>query len=210
MKLMKLLSVQSSVRLEHSISRTLSLEFAQAWQKFHPDGEHRLRDVGKNPPAHPTELWAAANYTLPDNRIQDMKAALTESEQLIEELLWADRLLLGVPMYNFSVPSTFKAYVDNIVRVNRTFRFDPTNFTFEGLVNEKKALVITPSAGNFAPSTTMGNMNFCETYLRSILSFIGIKDTTIVAIPNQFMSDETRQREVEQARIRLMNLAASW
>jgi FMN-dependent NADH-azoreductase len=207
---MKLLEVQSSVRLEQSISRALSHEFIQSWQKFYPDGQHKQRDVGMNPPAHPTELWTTENYIPSDSRTVEMEAALTESEQLIEELLWADHLVLGVPMYNFSVPSTFKAYVDNIVRVNRTFTFDPANFTFKGLLTHKKALVITPSAGNFAPDTPMGSMNFCETYLRSVMGFIGIEDITVVAVPNQFMPDETRQQEIEQARIKLMNIAASW
>lgn len=207
---MKLLEVQSSVQLGQSISRVLSHEFIQTWRKSYPDGQHKQRDVGMTPPAHPTELWTTANYMPLDSRTLEMKTALTESEQLIEELLWADRLVLGVPMYNFSVPSTFKAYVDNIVRVNHTFTFDPANFTFRGLVTNKKALVITPSAGNFAPDTPMGSMNFCETYLRSILGFIGIEDITVVAVPNQFMTDEIRQQEIEQARVKLMNIAVSW
>lgn len=109
-------------------------------------------------------------------------------------------------MYNFSVPSTFKAYVDNIVRVNRTFAFDAANFTFEGLLTHKKALVITPSAGNFAPDTLLGSMNFCETYLRSILGFIGIEDIIIVSVLNQFMPDEIRQQSIEQARTKLISL----
>lgn len=113
---MKLLEIQSSVRTSNSISRTLSREFIQIWQNFHPDGQHKQQDVGMNPPAHPTELWTTANYSPPESRTPEMKTALTESEHLIDELLWADRLLLGIPMYNFSVPSTFKAYLDNVVR----------------------------------------------------------------------------------------------
>jgi FMN-dependent NADH-azoreductase len=208
--LMKLLEVQASVRLEKSISRTLSHEFIQTWQSLHPDGRHQKRDVGIYLPAHPTELWTTANYLPPNGRTPDMDTALAESEQLIEELFWADRLLFGVPMYNFSVPSTFKAYLDNIIRVNRTFTFDSASLTFEGLAIDRKALVITPSAGNFAPDTPMGSMNFCETYLRSILGFIGIEDIIIVAIPNQLMPDEIRQQSIEQARKRLISLAATW
>jgi FMN-dependent NADH-azoreductase len=207
---MKLLEVQASVRLEKSISRILSYEFIQTWQNFHPDRQHQQRDVGTSPPSHPTELWTTANYHPSDSRTPDMNKALAESDKLIEELSWADRLLLGVPMYNFSVPSTFKAYLDNIVRVNRTFTFDPANFTFEGLMTDKKALVITPSAGNFALDTPMAGMNFCETYLRSILGFIGIEDITIIAVPNQFMPDEIRQQSIKQARTRLMTIAATW
>jgi FMN-dependent NADH-azoreductase len=116
---MKLLEVQSSVRQEGSISRTLSDEFIQAWKTIHSEMQHIRRDVGIAPPAHPTGLWTKANDMPPEERSPEMVATLATSEALIEELLWADRLLLGVPMYNFSVPSTLKAYLDNIVRINR-------------------------------------------------------------------------------------------
>lgn len=207
---MKLLEIQSSVRLEKSISRALSTEFIEALQNLHPDLQHKQRDVGTNPPAHPTELWTTANYLPPDSRTVEMSTVLTESDRLIAELLWADRLVLGVPMYNFSVPSTLKAYLDNIVRINRTFTFDPQTHTFQGLVTGKKATIVTPSAGNFVIGTPLGGMNFCDPYLRSILSFIGIEQIEIVPIPNQFMDEEIRQQEIVNARVELMNLAASW
>lgn len=206
---MNLLEVQSSARLDKSVSRTLSDKFIQAWQKVHPQAKHKRQDVGCYPPAHPTEEWITANYTSPKERSPAMVTALEDSEQLIEELLWADQLVLAVPMYNFSVPSTFKAYLDNIVRVNRTFSFDPTSHTFTGLITDKKALVITPSAGDFAPDTPLSHLNFCETYVRSILSFMGIEDVTIVAVPNQFIPDE-RQQQIEDAQTKLMSLAATW
>lgn len=121
---MKLLEIQSSARQQGSISHLLSQEFIELWTKHHLAVEHQQRDVGNCPPAHLTELWTKANYTSSEQRTPDMIAALSESEKLIEELLLADRLLLGIPMYNFSVPSTFKAYIDNIVRIDRTFSFD--------------------------------------------------------------------------------------
>lgn len=207
---MKLLEIQSSVRQEGSISRSLSDEFVQAWQKTHGEIQHKQRDVGISPPAHPTGLWTKANYTLPAERSHQMTVALTESEELIAELLWADRLLLGVPMYNFSIPSTLKAYLDNVVRINRTFTFDPATYTFEGLAKGKKALIVTPSAGNFVVGTPLGKMNFCDTYLRSLLGFIGIDDVTVVPIPDQFMSDEIRQQEIATARAKLIKLAMEW
>jgi FMN-dependent NADH-azoreductase len=206
----KLLEVHSSVRTERSISRALSREFVQRWMSTHPEAEHRQRDVGIDPPAHPTELWTTANYTPPEVRTPEMIAALASSEQLIGELLWADHLLFGVPMYNFSVPSNFKAYLDNIVRVGRTFAFDPDNFTFRGLVCGKKALVILPSAGNYAAGTPMAPMDYCGPYLQSILGFMGITDVTIVPVPNQFMPEESRQPAIETARKQLSHLAAAW
>jgi FMN-dependent NADH-azoreductase len=207
---MKLLEIQSSVRQEGSISRTLSDEFIQTWQTANPQAQHKKRDVGINPPAHPTELWTTANYLPPHERSPEMISALAESEDLIEELLWADCLVLGVPMYNFSVPSTLKAYLDNIVRIDRTFAFHPPTQNFQGLVGDKKVLVITPSAGNFVVGTPLGGLNFCDPYLRSILGFLGISDVTVVPVPNQFMTDDVRQREMATARDKLMHLAEKW
>jgi FMN-dependent NADH-azoreductase len=207
---MKLLEIQSSARQQGSISRLLSQEFIATWKTYHPAIAHKQRDVGSQPPAHVTELWTKANYLAPEERSSEMIAVLQESENLIEELLWADYLLLGVPMYNFSVPSALKAYLDNIVRINRTFTFDPQSYSFQGMVINKKVLVITPSAGNFTPGTSLETMNFCETYLRSLLSFIGIEGIEIVSIPNQFMSDEIRDSEIKNARTKLHNLATNW
>ena len=208
---MKLLEIQSSVRQAGSVSRALSDEFIQAWQT-HQVGQaeiqHHQRNVGSFPPAHPTALWTQANYTTPDERSPEMTKVLLESETLIEELLWADYLVLGVPMYNFSVPCTLKAYIDNVIRINRTFSFDPSTHTFQGLVEGKRALVITPSAGDFTVNTSLGHMNFCDTYLRSVLGFIGIHDVTVVAVPNQFMADDMRQQSTQEAKAKLMQLAA--
>ena len=207
---MKLLEIQSSARQQGSVSRLLSREFIEVWKSHHSAIEYKQRDVGNNPPAHVTELWTKANYLAPEQRTPEMISALQESENSIEELFWADYLLLGIPMYNFSVPATFKAYIDNIVRINRTFTFDSEKYSFQGLLTGKKALIITPSAGKFTPGTPLGAMNFCETYLRSLLNFIGIEDIDIVSVPNQFMSDEIRQQEIAIARIKLNNLATNW
>ena len=207
---MKLLDIQSSARQQGSISRLLSQEFIEIYQSNHSASEHKQRDVGQNPPAHVNELWTTANYTPPEQRTPGMTAVLQESEDLIAELLWADRLLFGIPMYNLSIPATFKAYIDNVVRINRTFSFDSEQYDFQGLVANTKALIITPSAAKFTPGTPEGAMNFCETYMRSILNFIGIEDISVVPVPNQFMPDEIRQPVIEAARTKLRNLAASW
>ena len=207
---MKLLSIQSSVRVESSISRRLSNEFVTTLKAHQTDIVIKTRDVGTQPPAHPTELWTSANYTEPKMRSPEMHAVLAESEALIEELLWADCLVLGVPMYNFSVPATLKAYIDNVVRINRTFSFDPETYAFQGLVSSKKAVVITPSAGDFTMSSEGATMNFCDTYLRSLLMFIGITDVYIVPVPNLFMGDEIKEQSIQAAKDELIELAAGW
>ena len=208
---MKLLEIQSSVRQEGSISRFLSQQFLQIWQTTHTHTQHKLRDVGVNPPPHPTELWTTANYLSPEERSPEMVATLATSETLIEELLWADYLLLGVPMYNFSVPSTLKAYLDNVIRINRTIAFDRITQIYHGLVTGKKALIITPSAGNFVVGTPLDNLNFCDPYLRAVFGFIGIEDVSVVAIPDQFLrSDNSRQQALDAAKAKLEHIAQNW
>ncbi|EDX83474.1 hypothetical protein S7335_654 [Synechococcus sp. PCC 7335] len=113
-------------------------------------------------------------------------------------------------MYNFSVPSPLKAYLDNVIRINRTFSFDPSTHEFKGLAGNKKALIITPSAGDFTPGTPLADMNYCDTYLKSVLGFIGIHDVVVVAAPNQFMADDAREQSTQAARKELVQLAEQW
>lgn len=208
--MVKLLEIQASVRQTGSISRSLSDEFVRAWKSINSHAEHLQRDLGINPPSHITESWVKANYTLRDERSPEMLAELSYSESLIEELLWADHLLLGVPMYNFCIPSALKAYLDNVVRVNCTFSFDPATYSFRGLATGRKALIITPSAGNFVVGSPLGSLNFCDTYLSSVMRFIGIEDVFVVSVPEQFMAEEIRQREIAAARRKLDDLVATW
>lgn len=96
------------------------------------------------------------------------------------------------------------------MRVGRTFTFDSTTFTFAGLTTCKKALVILPSAANYAPGTPLAKIDFCQPYLQAILNFIGINDVTIITVPNQFLPEEIRQEEIETAQTKLLHLAAIW
>lgn len=207
---MKLLEIQSSVRHENSISRQLSQVFIEAWQVNHSQVEHTLRDVGMNPPSLPTELWTKANYTPPQERTESMKQILAGSEELITELRSPDRIVLGVPMYNFSVPSNFKAYIDNIVRVDRTFTFDPETFTFTGLVTKPKCLLISPRAIQYESDSAMAAMNFCEAYIEAIFRFLGVEEFTTVVVPDQYMPEDIRQQAIEKARRQLLTIAKTW
>ncbi|MBW4543175.1 MAG: NAD(P)H-dependent oxidoreductase [Symplocastrum torsivum CPER-KK1] len=207
---MKLLEIQSSVRQEGSVSRTLASKFIHAWRSHQIDVKQILRDVGANPPKLPTAAWVVANYTPPQARTQEMRDELAESEMLIEELATAERIVLGVPMYNFSVPTNLKAYIDNVVRVDRTFSFDRSTGMFGSLLTGKKALIISSRAGGYAPGTPTAAIDFCEPYLRFILNFIGIEDVEYIEVPNQFGSSEERQQATETALERLMELAQTW
>jgi FMN-dependent NADH-azoreductase len=205
-----LLEIQSSVRQHDSTSRQLSGIFIEVWRKHRSPIRHLVRDVGMNPPDHVTEFWVKANYTAPEARSPEMNNVLAPSDTLINELLTAHYLVLAIPMYNFSVPSHFKTYIDNIVRVGHTFVFDRSTATFQGLAAGKKALLISPSAANYASGTAMAAMDFCEPYVQSILRFIGIDEIVSVKVPDQFMPEEIRRQAISTAKAALLELAKTW
>lgn len=207
---MYLLEITASNRVAGSLSRSLSGVFITEWCKQHLNPIVSYRDVGSAPPPHPTALVSLANYTPPEKRTAAMIAALAESDALIDEFLAADRIVIASPMYIFSVPSTLKAYLDNIVRVGRTFSLDTETFQFAGLATGKRALVITTSAAEYPVSSPMAALDFHAPYLRTILGFMGVSDVTAVSAPNQFAADTVRSHAAAKAQAELMQIAANW
>lgn len=207
---MKLLEIQSSVRQEGSVSRTLASKFIYQWRSYNPNTQHNLRDVGVHSPALITANWVAANLTSSEHQTEDKKALLAESDALITELFETDRIVIGVPMYNFGIPANLKAYFDNVIRVGRTVQYDADTGSFTGLLTGKKALIISSRAGSYAPDTPTGAMDFCVPYLRFILNFLGIQEVEYVEVPNQGGSNEVRQQATEVAIAQLMALVKTW
>lgn len=163
----RILHVDASPRAERSVSRTLSQEFIAAWKAAHPDDTLTYRDLGHESVPHVNEPWIAAAFTAPTEHSPELAEAIRLSDELIDEFLAADRYVFGVPMYNLSVPSVVKAYIDQIVRVGRTFTVDSTGYA--GLVKDKKMLVVTAQGGSYRPGTPTAAYNFHEPYLRTIL-----------------------------------------
>jgi FMN-dependent NADH-azoreductase len=173
-----LLHIDSSARGERSVSRQLTHDFAHVWKQAHPGGKIIYRDLGHHPVPLVSETFIAAAYTPPDALSPEQSAALAISNELIGELETANEYVFGVPMYNFSVPAAFKAYIDQIVRVGRTFAVDESGF--KGLVQGKKATVITSSGGFYRAGSPAAPYNQQEPWIRSILGFIGITDVEFV------------------------------
>lgn len=207
---MNLLEIQSSVRQERSASHALASKFIYHWQSFHPEARHQVRDIGQQQPALITADWVAANLTPPQEQTEGTKALLAESDALIAELFESDRIVIGVPMYNFGIPAHLKAYFDNVIRVGRTVEYNRDTTTFNGLLTGKKALIISSRAGSYAPGTPSGAMDFCVPYLQFILNFLGIQEVEYVEVPYQGMGGEMQQQATETAIARLLELAKTW
>jgi FMN-dependent NADH-azoreductase len=203
-----ILVLTASPRGERSVSRALTNTFAKLWAQQHPGDTVLLRDIGHHPVPHVTEPWVVGAFAPAEAQNTESKAAIAVSDQLVDEFLGADRYIFGVPMYNFNIPSTLKAYIDQIVRAGKTYALGPNGY--EGLVKDKKALFITCSGGSFPPGTPMGAYNFQEPYLRAIFGFIGVTDVLFVTADSMNQGESAAKQSREKAENALKELATSW
>jgi FMN-dependent NADH-azoreductase len=204
----QVLVITASPRGERSASRALTTSFAQSWAQHHPHDTVLLRDIGHHPVPHVTEPWVVGAFAPPEAQTPESKAAIAVSDQLVGEFLGSDRYVFGVPMYNFNIPSTFKAYIDQIVRAGKTFAVGPNGY--EGLVKGKKALFITTSGGSYPAGSPMAAYNFQEPYLRAIFGFIGLTDVQFAVADSMNQGDDAAKLSREKAGSALKELAASW
>jgi FMN-dependent NADH-azoreductase len=164
--------------LESSISRELSREFVKTWKAAHPDGTVIVRDLAIQQPKPIDAAWVGSVHTPAEARTPEQKAALAVSDELIAELERADEYIFGVAMHNFSVPSVFKLWIDQIARKGRTFDYDETGG--RGLLHGKKATIVIASGAVYELGTPIGAMNFVEPYLKAFLGFLGVTDIKFV------------------------------
>lgn len=173
-----LLDINSSPLAETSISRQLTAEYVQSWKAANPDGQVVTRDLISTTIPPIDAAWVAAAYTPEEARTPEQRNRLALSDSLIAELQAADEYVLGVPMHNFSVPSTLKLWIDQVARVNKTFSYATGSPV--GLLSGKKATIVITSGGKYDTGTAMASFNFVEPYLRTVFGFLGVSDTTFV------------------------------
>ena len=173
-----LLHIDVSPRGPYSTSKQLSAAAVDAWKAKNPSGKVIERDLATTPLTFVDIQWIMGAYTPEDQRAPEHKNALALSDELIAELLSADEIVIGTPMYNFAVPAAFKAWIDHVVRVGLTFKYGETGPV--GLVPDKKLVVIVASGGNYDSSSQLAFLNHEVPYLKTIFGFIGITDVTFV------------------------------
>jgi FMN-dependent NADH-azoreductase len=186
-----LLKLDSSPMGERSISRKLTTKFAESWLKTHPGGKVIERDLTTLNLPVVDAVWAAAAHTPETSRTAAQAQALAASDSLIKDLEQADEYVFGVPMHNFSIPSTLKLWIDQIVRAGKTFSYGATGP--KGLLTGKKATLLLASGGEYGKGSAMASFDFVTPYLQTVLAFIGITDVTIIAAGGtaQLMSGKT-------------------
>lgn len=176
---------RSDLHAHGSHTRRLSARFVEQWRSMNMTDGVFYRDVGQAPPAPVDDAWIHAAFTPESARAPWMRARLHESDRLVDELVGADLVVAGVPMYNFGVPAGFKAWIDNIVRVGRTFGFDRARKGepyWPLLADRPRTLVLLGSRGDYGYGERIAAMNHVEPALRTAFGYIGIADVRSIAV----------------------------
>ncbi len=195
-----LLQIQSSIFSNGGQSSQLAERFAAAWRKSNPGGTIIVRDLAKEPVPHLDAARFGAFLAKPGERSPEQQAAVRYSDQLIDELKRADVIVVGLPMYNFGVPSTLKAYFDHIARAGVTFRY--TDKGPLGVMTGKKVYVFSARGGLYA-----GTPRDTETrYVGDFFAFLGMTDIEFVHAEGLAISETSRQQSIAQAHAKIDRL----
>ena len=151
--------------------------------KANPTGEVIERDLAAAAIPLITDEWVQGVYTDPSKLTAVQRQALSASDAFIDELVAADTIVIGAPMYNFTVSSTLKAWIDQVVRLGKTFVYGPNGR--KGLLSGKRVVVITSRGGVYTRGAAAAQFDFQEPYLPQILGFMGIADVTFIHADSQ-------------------------
>jgi FMN-dependent NADH-azoreductase len=197
-----LLQINSSLFVEGGQSSQLAQRFVDAWKARHADGKVVVRDLAAQPVPHLTAASFSAFITPPEARSEEQKAVIAYSDALIAELKAADTIVLGLPMYNFGVPSWLKSWIDHIARAGSTFKY--TEKGPVGLLTGKKAYIFAARGGLYSGTP----LDTQTGYVRDFLRFIGIADVEFVYAEGLAMGEPAKQSALEAARSIVDQLAA--
>ncbi len=198
-----ILHINSSIRNQGSLSRQLTGEFLAKWQAANPSDVVVERDLAATPVPHLTEHMMGAFFTPADQRSPAQAHTVQVSDELVDELLAADVIVIGAPMYNFSVSSTLKAWIDHVARAGRTFQYDANGVV--GLVTGKKVYVVTATGGVYSEGPSQA-FDFLATYLRSVLGFMGMTEITFVRAEGLAMGEAAVADTLTKSRMALNDL----
>src|ERR1700729_1211142 len=187
---MKLLHIDSSVLGPHSVSRQVSAAVVDRLVKATPGLDIVYRDLSATPLAHLSgSHLAAAQGAVPEAALQPDLAA---GQAVLEEFLAADIVVLGAPMYNFTLPSQLKAWIDRIVVAGKTFRYSAAGP--EGLAGNKRVIIAISRGGLYGAGAPAASLEHLETYLRGIFGFIGVKDPEFIIAEGLLLGPEQREK----------------
>ncbi len=202
---MQLLHIDSSVLGSHSASRALSADIVARQVALHPGINVIHRDLAADSALHLSSAHLAAWQ---GGIVEDanLGADLAKGGDYLNELLAADIVVIGAPMYNFSIPSQLKAWIDRVVVAGKTFRYSPNGP--EGLLKNKKVFIASSRGNIYTPGSPAAALEHHESYLTGVLSFIGLTDVSIVRAEGLAFGPEAKEAAMLKARENIAAIAA--
>jgi len=202
---MKLLHIDSSVLGPHSVSRQLSAAIVDRLRKARPGLEIAYRDLATTPLAHLSgPHLAAAQGAAPE---ADLQRDLAAGQAVMDEFLAANIVVLGAPMYNFTIPSQLKAWIDRIVVAGKTFKYSEQGV--EGLTGNKRVIIAVSRGGYYGAGSPAAAGEYVETYLRWVFGFIGVKNLEFISADGVQVGPEHRAKALAGALQAATNLHAA-
>ena len=175
---MKLLHIDSSILGAQSATRELGAAIVGNWRRQNPGAQVRYLDLVREPLSHLTGEVLGARSAPADQRNTELLRDVAAGERALEDFLAADVIVVGAPMYNFSIPSQLKAWIDRIAVAGKTFRY--TEKGPEGLAKGKKIIIVSARGGIYSAGAPAAALDFQENYLRGVFGFLGITDIEFV------------------------------
>lgn len=195
---MKLLHIDSSALGGNSVSRQLSQRIAQQWRASHPGTVVEYLDLAANAPTHLSNDSLGFRLGVDAAGLTEVQRRENEiSERLVSQFLAADVVVIGAPMYNFSIPTPLKAWIDRIAQVGRTFAY--TEKGPHGLAGGKKVIIASSRGGVYSSNPALAGLDHQESYLKIVLGFFGITDVQIVRAEGVAMGDEAKAQALSAA-----------
>jgi FMN-dependent NADH-azoreductase len=202
---MQLLHIDSSVLGTHSASRALSAEIVAKQIALHPGINVVRRDLAADAALHLSSAHLAAWQGAAVENV-DLGADLAKGGAYLEELSVADIIVIGAPMYNFSIPSQLKAWIDRVVVAGKTFRYGANGA--EGLLKNKKVFIASSRGNVYAAGSPAAAFEHHESYLTGVLSFIGLNDITVIRAEGLAFGPEAKEAAMLKARANIAAMAA--
>jgi FMN-dependent NADH-azoreductase len=206
LNIMQLLQIDSSVLGANSVSRLLTAEIVARQIALHPGVTVIHRDLATDAALHLSAAHLAAWQGGP---VEDalLDADIAKGGAFLEEIFASDIIVIGAPMYNFSIPSQLKAWIDRVVIAGKSFRYG-ANGRPEGLVKNKKVFIASSRGGVYVPDSPAAALEHHESYLKGVLAFIGMTDVTVIRAEGLASGPEQRQSAISKAREHISRIAA--
>lgn len=198
-ELKNLLVINSSARNRNAKSRNLAETLIGHWQKIQLNTKIQHRELGNQSIPHITEEWISAAFKPIENRTQDELNALKKSDEYIKELKDADIIVVATPMYNWSIGSSLKAYIDQIVRINETWKYNPDNIQnpYIGLLTNKKVvLLLTRGSQGYEKGGYNEHIDFQTDYLKRVFHVIGIDEIHVITLDGAANNQEEYNKNI--------------